>query len=321
MLLAFLAILVGLVILVWSSDLFVDGAAAIAYHAGISKLMVGLTIVAFGTSAPEILVSAFASYEGAIGLSVGNAIGSNITNIGLVLGLTAIFVSIPVHSLIARQDIPVYLLVIVLTGWILHDDSVSLLDALAAFSLLAVIAFLVIRYRSKMKDAVLIEEAEEEVEWKDTTNNKAILKFLVGLALLLVSSRILVWGAIEVAKHFGVDDVIIGLTIVAIGTSLPELAATLGSALKNHPDIAIGNVVGSNILNLLAVLPLPGVLHLGLLPEDVFQRDFLAMLLISLMLTVFVFLPRKALIINRVKGIVLLVSYTAYLSYLITVTI
>lgn len=317
MLLASLAIVIGLAILVWSSDLFVDGAAAIASHAGISKLMVGLTIVAFGTSAPEIIVSAFASYEGAIGLSVGNALGSNITNIGLVLGFTALFVSIPVHALIARQDIPIYFVVIALTGWILFDNTVSLIDALMAFTLLAFIAFLVVRYRSKVKDVILLEEAEEEVQAMDSSNTRAILKFLFGLALLLISSRMLVWGAIGIAKHFGVDDVIIGLTIVAIGTSLPELAATLGSALKNHPDMAIGNVVGSNIVNLLAVLPLPGIIHLGILPNEVFQRDYLVMLVISLMFALFVFLPRKTLVINRTKGAVLLVSYAAYLGYLI----
>jgi cation:H+ antiporter len=313
MLLAILAIILGLVVLVWSSDKFVDGAAAIAESAGISKLMVGLTIVAFGTSAPEILVSAFASFTGAAGLAVGNALGSNIANIGLVLGVTALVVSIPVHKLTAKQDLPVYLIVALVAGWVLHDSTLDLIDSLVLLGGLCTVTFLVIRYRSKVKDPVLIEELTEEAEEHFSDTNKAYTAFIVGLVLLLLSSRALVWGAVQVADAFGIDEVIIGLTIVAIGTSLPELAATLTSALKNHHDLAIGNVMGSNVLNLLAVLPLPGLIASNGLPEQVFQRDYAMMLLLSLMMAVFMFVPSTNASISRLKGGLLLATYLAYL--------
>jgi cation:H+ antiporter len=321
MLVAVLAILFGLIVLVWSSDKFVDGAAAIAENFGISKLMVGLTVVAFGTSAPEILVSAISSFGGFPELAVGNALGSNIANIGLVLGITALFVNIPVHRLSATQDLPVYLIVTLITGWVLHDSILNGVDGLLLLSSLAVVVFLIIRYRSKVKDPVILGELVEEAEEFQASNAKALVSFFVGLVLLLLSSRLLVWGAVEIANKLGVDDLIIGLTIVAIGTSLPELAATLTSALKKHHDLAIGNVMGSNILNLLAVLPLPGLISSSEISETIFQRDYMVMVALSLMMTAFIFLPRKSAQITRIKGLALVAAYGFYLFMLVKSTV
>lgn len=317
MYLYFLAIAVGLVLLVWSSDKFVDGAAAVAENFGISKLMVGLTIVSFGTSAPEILVSAIASFDGAPGLAVGNALGSNIANIGLVLGITAVIVNVPVHKLSARQDLPVYLIVCVLTAWVLHDNFLGPMDTLILFTTLFAISFLVIFVRSKVTDPLLIKELTEEAEYHQKGNLRASIEFVVGLLVLLLSSRILVWSAVSVAEGLGIDEVVIGLTIVAIGTSLPELAATLASALKKHHDLAIGNILGSNILNLLVVLPLPGIINAGVLDMDVFRRDFAVMAFMSLLMAAFVFIPRKNPNINRLKGVVLVSAYASYLFVLV----
>jgi len=323
--LATLAVFTGLIILVWSSEKFVDGAAAIAENFGISKLMIGLTIVAFGTSAPEILVSTIASFEGISGLAVGNALGSNIANIGLVLGVTAMVVAIPVHKLTSSQDLPIYLVVCLLTAWVLHDNYLGPLDTLILFAALVVIVTLVIRVRSKVKDPVLVEELREEAAVHHDSNRRALIEFVFGLLFLLLGSRLLVWGAKEIAVGFGISDVVIGLTIVAIGTSLPELAASLMSALKKHHDLAIGNVLGSNILNLLAVLPLPGIIDEGSLEVSVFERDFSVMMGMSLLMALFVFFPKGVgldgredqVTIGRTKGIILLLAYSAYLFSLV----
>lgn len=322
MLIPCIAIVVGLLVLVWSSDKFVDGAASLAENFGISKLMIGLTVVAFGTSAPEILVSAIASYQGSAELAVGNALGSNIANIGLVLGVTAMVVSIPVHRLSAVQDLPIYLWVIALTGWILHDSFFSQFDAALLLINLAILAFLVLRYRSRVKDPVLLDALTGEVEEHEVGDNKkAFFIFSLGLVFLLLSSRLLVWGAVEIAHIMGVSELIIGLTIVAIGTSLPEFAATLASALKNHHDIAIGNVLGSNILNLLIVFALPGLIAPGALSESIFYRDYFAMLILSLLMTLFIFVPYKNPKITRAKGFVLVSVYCVYVAVLVKATI
>jgi len=318
MLLAFAAILLGLIVLVWSSDKFVDNAAFIAENFGVSKLMVGLTVVALGTSAPEILVSAIASYQGAPGLAVGNALGSNIANIGLVLGVTAMVVAIPVHALSAKQDFPIYLCITAVVAWVLADGRLALLDSLVLLSCFVLVIFLVVRFRSKIKDPVLLNDLLDEGTAEiPVSNTKAIVGFVIGLVFLLLSSRLLVWGAVSVAESLGVDELIIGLTIVAIGTSLPELAASLSSALKNHHDLAIGNIVGSNILNLLAVLPLPGLIQASDIQAEIFSRDYLAMLILSLMMAAFIWLPLKSPKVTRIKGLALVLAYFAYMAVLI----
>jgi cation:H+ antiporter len=317
-----LAILFGLIILVWSADRFVEGAASIAQGMGVTKLMVGLTIVSLGTSAPEILVSAFASYAGSPHLAIGNVLGSNIANIGLVLGVTAAVVSIPVHRISMKEDLPFYLLVLLVSTFLMLDNQLQPIDGLIFATMLLIFITLLVKLRAKVKEPSILQEFEEESH--DLPTGKAVFWFLVGLILLISSSRVLVWGAVEYARHFEVSEVIIGLTIIAIGTSLPELAATLTSALKGHHDLAIGNIIGSNILNLVAVMPFPALLAPGLLAESTLTRDLPFMIAMSLLLAFFTYTPkpwfskkgRKRGVITRPEGAFLLLLYFGYLTWL-----
>ncbi|MFG1489403.1 calcium/sodium antiporter, partial [Oceanospirillum sp. HFRX-1_2] len=240
------ALIAGLALLVWSADRFIAGAAATARNFGMSPMLIGMTIVSIGTSAPEILVSAIAAIGGNPGLAVGNALGSNIANIGLVLGITALIAPLPINMKLMRKEIPLLLGVTLLAGGIMLDGQITLTDALILVAVLGLSLLWLFK-----GDAETIADQEEEIP--DMPQGKAILWLIIGLLILIGSSRMLVWGAVNIATSFGVSDVIIGLTIVAIGTSLPELAASVASALKRHHEIALGNVVGSNIFNLLAV--------------------------------------------------------------------
>ncbi|MGI0115634.1 calcium/sodium antiporter [Zooshikella sp. RANM57] len=313
LLLAFIAILVGFAVLIWSADMFVDGAAATARNFGMSTMMIGLTIVAFGTSAPEILVAIMAASDGHSGLAAGNALGSNIANIGLVLGITALVAPLPIKSSLLRKEVPLLLAVTFLAGVCLFDSSLALMDGIILLSGLVATLYLFYRWQqnaSKGADPLITEE-EEEVP--DIPQKKATWLFICGLVLLLISSRILVWGATEIAYWLGVSELIIGLTVVAIGTSLPELAASIASARKNHHDIAIGNVVGSNLFNLLAVLPMPALINPDHFSSLVFQRDYLAMLLLTGLLVGMIFWGKiRQSSLSRINGSCLVACYVGY---------
>ena len=245
----FIFIALGLAGLVWSSDKFVEGAAAIANHAGMSPLLIGMTIVSLGTSAPEIVVSIMASLSGSGELAVGNALGSNITNIGLVLGVTLLIRSIAIDASTTKRELPQMVIVTLLAGALMVDGVLSIVDgALLLFGL--VIFLTLLARRGATPDGSVDSDPE-------LTPLKAWGVFFLGLVLLVISSRLLVVGAVNIATALGVSELIIGLTIVAIGTSLPELAASVMSALKGHSDIAIGAIVGSNVFNLLVVLAGP----------------------------------------------------------------
>ena len=277
LLLAIGALVAGLVLLLWSADRFVAGAAATAQHLGMTPLMIGLTVVSFGTSAPEILVSLAAAREGTPLLAVGNALGSNITNIGLVLGVTALLVPLPVPRVILRREGPWFLASAALALALFWDNQMTLLDSLGLLAVLAAFAFSLLRRREDL-------EAREEESVPHYGRSRAIAWLLLGLVLLLISADVLVWSASTLARAVGVSELVIGLTVVAIGTSLPELAATAGAALKGHTDIAVGNVLGSNILNLLAVMAVPGLFGAFPLEPAVLTRDGLAMAGLSLLL-------------------------------------
>ncbi|WP_325167577.1 calcium/sodium antiporter [Zooshikella ganghwensis] len=313
LLLAFIAVLVGFAILIWSADMFVDGAAASARNLGMSTMMIGLTIVAFGTSAPEILVSIMAATDGHSGLAAGNALGSNIANIGLVLGITALVAPLPIKSSLLRKEVPLLLAVTLLAGICLFDSGLTLLDGTILLCGLGATLYFFYRWQrssSKGTDPLITEEEEAIPE---ISQKKATVLFICGLALLLFSSRILVWGATEVAQWLGVSELIIGLTVVAIGTSLPELAASIASAKKNHHDIAIGNVVGSNLFNLLAVLPMPALIHPDHFSSLVFQRDYLTMLLLTGLLVGMIFWGKiRQSSLSRVNGSCLVACYVGY---------
>lgn len=317
MLYPILALLAGLVLLVWSADRFVIGAAGTAKNFGMSPMLIGLTIVSFGTSAPEILVSIMASTSGAGDLAIGNALGSNIANIALVLGITAIIAPLPVKSGVLKKELPLLLGVTLLAGVILFDLKLDRVDGIILLIALVTCLFL---FNHFQKNAPSDELSHEEDEIPELNTRTAIFWLIVGLVVLAVSSRMLVWGASEIAFSLGVSKLVVGLTIVAIGTSLPELAASIASALKNHHDIAIGNVVGSNIFNLVAVMAIPGLISPIGMEAVVLQRDYVTMLALTFILLAFA-LWQKPPSISRIEGIVLAAAYAGYLVLLYTMTV
>lgn len=310
-------IVAGLIGLVWSSDKFVDGAAAIASLAGLSPLLIGLTIVSLGTSAPEIVVSIIASLSGSGELAVGNALGSNIANTGLVLGATLIIKAMSIDASTMRRELPQMLGATLLAGALIIDGTLSVLDGLVLIGALILFLFLLARRDDDQK--------RELQEPYPTSPLSAWLKFLGGLTLLVISSRVLVIGAVNIATSLGVSELIVGLTIVAIGTSLPELAASVMSAVKGHADIALGAIVGSNIFNLLIVLPVPGLLGPLSLKSDVFNRDWLFTLSLAVLLIIFAGLAQRKAAhqslatgeLGRMAGVVLLGTYISYLTILV----
>ncbi len=318
MILYLAGIIAGFAILVWSADKFVDGAAATAKHLGMPTLLIGIIIVGFGTSAPEMVVSAIAAMEGNTGLALGNAIGSNIVNIALILGITAIIAPITVNSNIVRKEIPILLLIVLFSGYLLFDNQLTLEEGiLLLFGFFALVGWSI--YAAiKGKGDALESEMEDELIEHAMSLKAGIIWLIIGLVLLIGSSRLLVWGSVGVATEFGVSDLIIGLTIVALGTSLPELAASVIAARKGEHDIAIGNVVGSNMFNILAVIGIATVISpMNNIPLEVLQRDWIVMLVLTIALLVMSYGFRaKNGVINRVEGTILILCYVAYNTYL-----
>jgi len=318
MALAVLAIISGFALLVWSADRFVEGAAATAQHAGMPSLLIGMVVVGFGTSAPEMVVSAMAALDGKPDIALGNALGSNIANNGLILGITALIAPIAVHSKIVRRELPLLLTIGVLAGVLLWDNALTRIESLLLlagfFGLIGWSIFAALGSR----DDVLATEMEQELAARSMPLGRALFWLAAGLILLIVSSRILVWGAVDIAQALGVSDLVIGLTIIALGTSLPELAASVIAARKGEHDIAIGNVVGSNMFNLLAVIGIAGVIApMQSVAAEVLSRDWPTMMAMTVALFVMAYGFRGAGRINRVEGLLLLTSYLAYNAYLI----
>lgn len=316
MLYPILALIAGLILLVWSADRFVLGAAATAKNFGMSPMLIGLTIVSFGTSAPEILVSFMASTSGAGDLAIGNALGSNIANIAMVLGITALIAPLPVKSGVLKKELPLLLGVTILAGILLFDLHLGLIDGIILLCALAACLYLFSYFQKNASQDALADE--EEIP--SMANRSAIFWLITGLVILALSSRMLVWGASEIAFSLGVSKLVVGLTIVAIGTSLPELAASVASALKNHHDIAIGNIVGSNIFNLVAVMAIPGLISPMGIDAIVLQRDYIAMLGLTFALLAFA-LWQKPPSINRFEGAILACAYAGYLVLLYTMSV
>ncbi len=319
MMLAILALLGGFVLLVWSADRFVDGAAVTAKYAGMPPLLIGMVIVGFGTSAPEMVVSAMAAMDGNPDLALGNALGSNIVNTGLILGVTALIAPIMVQSNIVRKELPLLLLIGVLFGYFIWDKSLTRVEAVLLlvgfFSLIGWSIFSAMRG----KNDALESDMEQELVSHSMSKAKAIFWLVVGLVLLIVSSRVLVWGAVNIAHEFGVSDLVIGLTIVALGTSLPELAASIIAVRKGEHDIAIGNVVGSNMFNLLAVIGIAGVISpMQNLSADVLSRDWLVMMGMTVVLLMMAYGLRRPGRINRYEGAGLLLAFAAYNVWLVS---
>ena len=308
------AVVAGLILLVWSADKFVIGAAATARHMGMSPLLVGLTIVSIGTSAPEMFVSAMAALDGAGNLAIGNALGSNITNIALVLGITALVAPIPLQKGLLKKELPLLVIVSLLGGVVLFDLTLDMTDAIILIVAFLFALYLMFHDSSDSGDAIMDEDEAAEIE--STPTGMAVFWLITGLVLLMVASKALVWGATGIATAMGVSELIIGLTIVAIGTSLPELAASVTSALKGHHDIAIGNVIGSNIFNLLAVMPIPGLLAVTAVEPMALYRDYAVMMAVTIALLVFFLISYRKGTMGRITGTLLTGSYVAYLGFL-----
>lgn len=305
-----IAIAAGLALLVWGADRFIEGAAALARNLGVSPLVIGLTIVGMGTSAPELLVSGMAAAQGNPGLGIGNAIGSNITNIGLVLGVTALIAPLRVHSRLLQRELPMLLVAMLFGYLLLADGQLQRIEGLALIGALAVtLLWLVLSARKTRGEEAITGELELQL----MSTARATSLFLIGLAVLLGGSKALVWGATHIAERSGVSDLVIGLTVVAIGTSLPELAASVVSARRGEPDIALGNIVGSNLFNVLGVLGLPGLIAPGAVPSEVISRDYPVMLGLTVLLFVFAFSAHEGeRHINRVEGGLLLAAFIGY---------
>lgn len=307
------ALVVGFGLLVWSADRFVMGAAGTARNLGVSPLLIGLTVVGFGTSAPEILVSIIASLQGNAGLAIGNAIGSNIANVALILGTTALVVPLSVHSRIVRRELPILIGIALVAFLMLRDATLDFHDGLVLMAGLVVIIGYIVYVGLNTRDARDPMAAEYAAEIPaDLSLGQSLWWLALGLVILVGSSRLLVWAAVGIAQEFGVSDLVIGLTIVALGTSLPELAASIASALKNEPDIAIGNVVGSNMFNLLAVLGIPGILSPGPVDPQVLTRDMPIMTALTVALLLMAYGLRGEGRINRLEGALLVAAYAGY---------
>lgn len=319
MLTATAAVVLGLALLVWSADRFVEGAAATARHLGMPALLIGMVVVGFGTSAPEMVVSALASLQGNPGIALGNAYGSNITNIALILGLTALISPIAVHSQILRKELPVLTAVTVLTVALLWDLDLSQLDAVVLLGVFAALMGWSIWEGLRERSDSLGAEMEQELASHPMPLPRALFWLVLGLVLLIVSSRVLVWGAVTIAQALGVSDLVIGLTIVAVGTSLPELASSLIAVRKGEHDLALGNVIGSNLFNTLAVVGIAGTIHPVEVPPEVITRDMAVMgaLTLSLFAIGYGFRGRQGRV-NRIEGAVLLAVFLGYTGYLVS---
>ncbi|WP_460242236.1 calcium/sodium antiporter [Aurantivibrio infirmus] len=318
MILALIAVLGGFGLLIWSAGRFVEGAAATAKHAGMPTLLIGMVIVGFGTSAPEMVVSAMASLDGNPNLALGNAVGSNIVNIGLILGITALIAPITVHSKIVRKELPLLLIIGILTGLLLWDGVLTRFESLVLLAgflgLLAWTIFAALRFRGDHLET----ETDQLLLVQLMPLGKSIFWLVVGLLLLVISSRILVWGAVTVAESLGISELIIGLTIVAFGTSLPELAASVIAARRGEHDIAIGNVVGSNMFNLLAVTGIAGVISpMDSFAADIITRDWTVMMLMTAVLFFMAYGFRKEGQLSRAKGCILLIFFAGYNAWLL----
>ena len=314
MILQLAAVLTGLVLLAWSSDRFVAGAAGLARGMGVSTLVIGLTIVAFGTSAPEMLVSAMAAWQGNGGIAIGNAVGSNIANMALVIGATALIIPLGVHSNTLDREFPLMLVVMAAALGLLWNGVLSRLDGLLLLAgMAALVVWTIHLARTTGRDDPLVSEFEEELP-QAMPLSRAWGLLVLGLVLLLVSSRMLVWGAVGIAQALGVSDLVIGLTIIAVGTSLPELASSITAARKGEDDIAVGNVVGSNLFNILAVLGIAGTVGPGPFDQAVLWRDYPLMIALAVALYLLArgFSREGHGRINRWEGALLLMVFIGY---------
>jgi cation:H+ antiporter len=317
MLLPSLAILLGLVLLIWSADRFVDGASAVAHHFSMPPLLVGMLIVGFGTSAPELVVSVFAALDGSPALALGNAWGSNILNTSLILGMTAVILPVAVQSAILRKELPILMAATALTAILVWDSVLTRSDSLLLLTVFAaLIIWSIVAARGHARDALAVETASA-LRHSAMPLRRALTWLALGLLVLVVSSRLLVWGAVAIAQTLGVSDAVIGLTVVAIGTSLPELASCIAAARKGEDDIALGNVLGSSLFNTLAVVGLAGAIAPMDIEPALLTRDLPVMAGLTVLLFVMGWGFKGPGRINRLEGSLLVLVYFAYTAWLL----
>jgi len=309
-LLPIIALLTGFLLLIWSADVFTENGAKIAMIFKVSPLVIGLLIFGFGTSVPEMLVSGLAAMEGNTGISIGNAIGSNIFNIALVLGISALITPISVSNNVLKKEWMFLMFITLVAGFLLWDKRLDVIDGFILVSLLAI--FLIYTFKTAKQDNNNeFDEAMEEI--KENQSGKTWLLLIIGLIVLITSAKLIVWGGVEVAQSFGVSDLVIGLSVIALGTSLPELAVSIASVLKKQYEMVVGNVIGSNVFNTIAVLAIPGLIHPSAVADEVITRDYPVMLLLTILLFVLAYKFGKQPIINRFGGIVLVCIFVAYM--------
>ena len=308
---------IGLLLLVWSADRFVSGASNLAKHLGLSPLLIGMIIIGFGTSAPEMVVSAISSFQGNPGLAIGNAYGSNITNISLILGVTALMAPIYIKSNVLKKELPILFSITILSIILIQDLFISRIDGLILAMVFVGLMTWSIREGLKNSRDTLSKEVRQELKESAMPFNKSIVVLIVGLILLVASSRMLVYGAVGIAQGLGVSDVIIGLTIVAIGTSLPELASSIIAAKKGEPDMAIGNVIGSNLFNTLAVVAIAATINPLSIDQVILHRDVTVMTILTALMFIFAYGFKGKGRLARMEGGLLLLGYIIYTSFLI----
>ncbi len=328
--LAVIAILIGLAILVWSADVFIDGATILAKKLGVPSFLIGVLILGLGTSAPEMVVSVLAALQGSPELALGNAYGSNIINIALVLGATVLISPIIIRKSIIKRDMPLLLLVTAVSAWQLRDGMLSYTDGIVLIVLLVlVLGFQIvlslrkgsIEYEQEYKDEGNLSSSlagSKDSGYIEPTLARGLGGLFIGLLMLVLSSRAIVWGAVELATFWGLSELIIGLTVVAVGTSLPELVASLSAARKGEHDMALGNIIGSNIFNTLGVVGLAALIAPITANPIILSRDVLTMGLLTLLLfalCVFAFTTKRQF--GRLSGATLVLSFVGYTFWLI----
>lgn len=318
MLVSLLQVVGGLFLLVWGADRFVHGAASTARNLGVKPLLIGMTIVALATSAPEILISAVASFRGQPDLAIGNAIGSNIVNIGLVLGAVAVIRPIKLTSATLRSEMPALLAVTLMTVTLFLDAYLSRVDGLVLLTGLVIVMVWLTRLglQSTEHDPI---KAEYEAEIpRDVTMKMAIFWLALGLVVLLVGAELMVNGATEIARSMGVTEIVIGIVLVALATSLPELAVSLVSAFKGEYGLALGNIVGSNLFNMLAVVGLAATVHPAALAPSVLSLHVFVMSAFTLVMFAMTYEYGRAGKLGRVEGVALLTAFIVYDIYVVT---
>ncbi|MEM7276721.1 MAG: calcium/sodium antiporter [Pseudomonadota bacterium] len=318
MFLNILMVIAGLAALVWGADRFVVGAAATARNLGVAPILIGLTIVGFATSAPEILVAVTASIKGSPMLAVGNALGSNIANIALVLGAVAVIHPIEVKSQTLMREMPVLLAVTLLTISLFLDNFLSRIDGLVLIATMGVVMYWIVRLATSPHAEDPIDAAYEEEIPSDIAMKSSVFRLIVGFATLLVGAELLVRGATDIALYFGVSELVIGITLVAIGTSLPELAVSIISVLRGEYGLAVGNIIGSNIFNLLAVIGVAALIQPTALTPVVLTLHFFVVSGFTLVLFAMAYTYSGTGHINRIEGAILLIAFVAYHFYVIS---